>query len=71
MLMLPIPAVAALCLAYLALRSALTGRHAGLAVLLAACAAQSLGIALAAGYGLSALRPILPISAALIPPWPG
>ena len=68
MLMLPIPAVAALCLAYLALRSALTGRRAGLAVFLAACALQSLGIALAAGYGISALRPVLPISAAMIPP---
>lgn len=68
MLMLPIPAVAALCLAYLALRSAMTGRCAGLAVFLAACAVQCLGITLVAGYGVSALRPLLPISAAMLPP---
>lgn len=68
MLMLPIPAVTALCLACLLLHTVLSGRSRGLAVFLAACALQSLGIALAAGYGISALRPVLPISAATIPP---
>lgn len=68
MLMLPLPAVAALCLAWLALRSARTGRSTGLALFLAACALQTFGIALAAGYGVAALRPLLPITAAMIPP---
>lgn len=68
MLMLPIPAFIALCLMFLALRAALSGGRRGLAVFLLVCALQSLGIALAAGFGVDDLRPILPVTAAMIPP---
>ncbi|WP_225027258.1 helix-turn-helix domain-containing protein [Xinfangfangia pollutisoli] len=68
MLMLPIPAFIALCLVFLALRAALAGGRGGLAIFLSACALQALGIALAAGYGIRELRPILPVTAAMIPP---
>lgn len=68
MFMLPIPAFIALCLIFLALRAALAGGRGGLAVFLMACALQSLGIALAAGFGMEGLRPVLPVSAAMIPP---
>lgn len=67
MLMLPVPAFIALCLAFLALRTVLTGGRRGLALFLAACALQSLGVALAGGYGVRALRSLLPVSAATIP----
>lgn len=68
MFMLPIPAFIALCLIFLALRAALAGGRGGLALFLMACALQSLGIALAAGFGIAGLRPVLPVSAAMIPP---
>ncbi|MFI0396932.1 helix-turn-helix domain-containing protein [Paracoccus jiaweipingae] len=66
MLMLPIPAFTGLILLWLALRSALRRRQM-LALFLTACAGQSLGIALALGYDVQALRPLLPVTAAAIP----
>ncbi|MDO5641059.1 MAG: helix-turn-helix domain-containing protein [Paracoccus sp. (in: a-proteobacteria)] len=65
--MLPIPAFAAAILIWLALRALLDGRG-FLALFLTACALQSAGIALAAGYGVQCLRMILPVTAAMIPP---
>lgn len=67
MLMLPVPAFVAMILAYLALRTLLSGGPL-LATFLTTCALQSLGVALAVGYGISALHAILPITAATIPP---
>ncbi|GAB1479112.1 AraC family transcriptional regulator [Paracoccaceae bacterium] len=67
MLMLPVPAFIAVCLAFLTLRTLLSGGRQGLALFLAACALQSLGIALAAGFGFVVLRPMLPVTAAVIP----
>ncbi|WP_424974947.1 helix-turn-helix domain-containing protein [Dinoroseobacter sp. S124A] len=66
--MLPIPAFVALVLGYLALRSFLSGRRPLLVAFLAACAVQSGLVTLVGGYGLDVLRPILPVSATLIPP---
>lgn len=66
--MLPIPAFVALVLAYLAGRVLLSGGRPLLVVFLTACAVQSLLVALVGGYGLEGLRPILPVSAAAIPP---
>lgn len=68
MLMLPVPAFAALILTYLALRTFLSGGGRLLAAFLLACALQSLAVALAVGYGIDTLHPILPITAAMIPP---
>lgn len=65
--MLPVPAFIAICLAFLALRTILNRGRKGLALFLAVCALQSFGIALAGGYGVEALRPLLPVSAATIP----
>ncbi len=65
---LPIPAFGAIVLAYLSLRAVLAGGRRLLALFLIAVALQSLGMALAGGYGVSALRPILPVTAATIPP---
>lgn len=67
MLMLPIPAFAGLVLGWLALRAAFERRWL-LALFLTACALQSAGIALAAGYGVQGLRVVLPVTAVLIPP---
>jgi AraC-like DNA-binding protein len=67
MLMLPVPAFVALCLAFLTLRTLLSGGRQGLMLFLAACALQSFGIALATGFGIGVLRPILPVTAALVP----
>lgn len=67
MLMLPVPVFISLCLAFLALRTILSGGRKGLALFLAACSLQSLGIALVAGYGIEVLRPLLPVSATVIP----
>ena len=66
--MLPIPAFVALVLGYLALRTLLSEGRPLLVVFLAACAAQSLLVTLVGGYGLEWLRPILPVSATMIPP---
>lgn len=64
--MLPVPAFAAIVLAWLALRQALLGRWL-LAGFLTLCALQSGAVTLTAGYGVAALRPLLPVSAATIP----
>lgn len=66
--MLPIPAFVSIVLGYLALRSLLSGGRPLLVMLLAACAGQSLLVALVGGYALEGLRPALPVSATLIPP---
>ena len=66
--MLPIPAFVALVLAYLATRSLLSQGRPLLVVFLTACAIQSLLVALVGGYGVEWLRPILPVSAAVIAP---
>ncbi len=68
MLMIPVPACAALILGYLSLRSVLAGEKPLMATLLAACALQSLAVALVAGYGVETLQPILPITASAVPP---
>ncbi|WP_375261358.1 helix-turn-helix domain-containing protein [Palleronia sp.] len=66
--MLPVPAFVALVLAYIAVRSLLSDGRPLLVAFLLACAGQSLLVALAGGYGIDWLRPILPVSAAAIPP---
>ena len=63
MLMLPVPAFVALCLAILTLRTFLSGGRQGLALFLAACALQSLGIALATGL----FRPLTPAPSRSVP----
>ena len=68
MLSLPVPAFVALVLGYLGLRALLARDRPMLGVFLAACAAQSLMVALAGGYGVEGLRLILPVGAAAIPP---
>ena len=68
MLSLPVPAFVALVLGYLALRALLARDRPALALFLAACAAQSLMVALVGGYGFGGFRPILPVGAAAIPP---
>ncbi|MDO5648086.1 helix-turn-helix domain-containing protein [Paracoccus sp. (in: a-proteobacteria)] len=67
MIMLPIPAFAGVILIWLAIRAMLADRRL-LALFLGACALQSLVVALVAGWGVDALRPIAPVTAALIPP---
>ena len=66
--MLPIPAFAALVLAYLAGRTLLSEGRPLLIAFLAACAVQSLLVALVLGYDIAWLRPVLPVSATVIPP---
>ena len=66
--MLPVPAFVAFVLGYLALRAVLSGERPLLVVFLAACAVQSLLVALVGGYGTLGLRPVLPVSAAVVPP---
>ncbi|PYE86050.1 helix-turn-helix domain-containing protein [Pseudoroseicyclus aestuarii] len=66
--MLPVPAFVALVLGYIALRAALSERRPLLIAFLAACSAQSALVALVGGYGIEVLRPVLPVSAAMIPP---
>ncbi len=66
--MLPIPAFVALVLGYLAARTLLSGGRPLLIAFLAACALQSLLVTLVGGYGIGWLRPILPVSATIIPP---
>jgi len=68
MLMLPVPAFVALLLGYLALRTLRSGGRHVLVLFLAACAAQSVLVALTGGYGVAWLQPVLPVSAATIPP---
>ena len=64
--MLPIPAFAALILGWLAVRQAMLGRRL-LAGFLALCALQSVMTALAVGYEVTQLRPLMPVTAAMIP----
>ncbi|MDO5612908.1 MAG: hypothetical protein Q4G14_06650 [Paracoccus sp. (in: a-proteobacteria)] len=66
--MRPIPAFTGLILLWLALRSALE-RRLLLAGFLTLCGLQSLGVAMVSGYGVQTLRPVLPVSAAMIPPF--
>ena len=66
--MLPIPAFVALVLFYLALRTLFAEGRPLLVAFLAACAAQSLLVALVGGYGIAWLRPVLPVSATIIAP---
>ncbi|WP_282063148.1 helix-turn-helix domain-containing protein [Roseobacter litoralis] len=66
--MLPIPAFVALVLAYLAGRTFLSGGRKVLVFFMAACAAQSFLVALVGGYNVEWLRPVLPVTAAAIPP---
>ena len=66
--MLPLPAFAALVLGYLAIRTFLSEGRPPLVAFLAACAVQSLLVALVLGYGVAWLRPVLPVSATVIPP---
>lgn len=66
--MLPIPAFVAFVLGYLALRTLLSGGRPLLVAFLAACAAQSGLVTLVGGYGVEWLRPILPVSATIVPP---
>ncbi|WP_275394984.1 AraC family transcriptional regulator [Aliiroseovarius sp. Z3] len=65
--MLPIPAFVALVLGYLALRSFLSGGRPLLVTFLVACALQSSLVTLVGGYGIEWLRPVLPVSATLVP----
>jgi len=65
---LPIPLVIALVLfAFLAHRVLTRETHATLLVLIAVCAVQGVIIALVQYYGLTALRPLQPLLASLIP----
>lgn len=66
--MLPIPAFAALVLAYIAAQTVLSGGRPFLVVFLATCAVQSLLVTLVLGYEFAWLRPVLPVSATVIPP---
>lgn len=66
--MLPIPAFAAIVLACLAVRTLLSEGRPLLVAFLAACAVQSLLVALVLGYDFAWLRPVLPVSATVIPP---
>ncbi|MFV1442636.1 MULTISPECIES: helix-turn-helix domain-containing protein [unclassified Phaeobacter] len=66
--MLPIPAFAAIVLAYLAARTFMSEGRPLLVAFLTACAVQSLLVALVLGYDIAWLRPVLPVSATVIPP---
>jgi len=66
--MLPIPAFAAMVLAYLAVRTLLSEGRPLLVVFLATCALQSCLVAMVIGYDVAWLRPVLPVSATVIPP---
>lgn len=68
MLMLPIPAFAAIVLAYLAGRTLLSEGRPLLVAFLAACAMQSFLVAMVIEYDVAWLRPVLPVSATVIPP---
>lgn len=65
--MLPIPAFVALVLGYLAMRTFLFGGRSLLVAFLVVCASQSVLVTLIWGYDIEWLRPVLPVSAALVP----
>ena len=65
--MLPIPAFVALVLGYLALRALLSEGRPLLVAFLAAGAVQSGLVTLVGGYGIEWLRPVLPVSATIVP----
>jgi len=66
--MLPIPAFVALVLSYLALRAFLSEGRPFLVLFLVACALQSVLVTLVNGYNIGELRPLLPVSATMVPP---
>ncbi len=66
--MLPIPAFAAIVLAYLAVRTLLAEGRPLLVALLVACAVQSFLVAMVLGYDFNWFRPVLPVIATVIPP---
>jgi AraC-like DNA-binding protein len=68
MLMVPVPVFAAVILAWLSLRTVLAGGRRLLALFLMVVALQSLGLALVRAYGVVGLQPVLPVTAATIPP---
>lgn len=68
MLSLPVPIFFALLLAYLALRTLLSGGRWLLATFLAACAIQSVITAGALAYDMTSVQAILPVTASMIPP---
>lgn len=66
---LPVPMISALALAFLLARAWASGRRLGwLGALIAICVGQSAVIALVQHYGVSALAPVQPGGATLIPP---
>lgn len=65
--MLPIPAFVALVLGFLAVKTFLAGGRPFLLAFLAMCAVQSLVVTLAMGYDFDWLRPVMPVSATLVP----
>lgn len=69
MLVLPIPLITSLALAFLLLHLVLRGDRPWLfAVLVAACALQGVVVSLAQYYGVVSLRGVQPVTATLIPP---
>lgn len=66
--LLPVPAFVALVLGFLALRTVRSEGRPLLVIFLAACALQSVLVTLVRGYGFNGLHPVLPVSAAMIPP---
>ncbi|WP_372572644.1 helix-turn-helix domain-containing protein [Ruegeria jejuensis] len=66
--MLPIPAFVAVVLGYLAIRTLVSDGRPLLVLFLTACAIQSLLVTLVVGYGVDVLRPVLPVSATIVPP---
>ena len=65
----PVPVFVSLLLGFLVLHALLRGnRHPLLLALISLCAVQSLIIALVQFYGVTALRPVQPVTATIIPP---
>ena len=68
MLMFPVPLFVAAVTGYLALRTLLSGGRPLLVALLCVCALQSVLVALVIFYRVDVLRPLLPVTATLVPP---
>lgn len=68
MLMFPVPLFVAAVTGYLALRTLLSGGRRLLVSLLCVCALQSVLVALVIFYRVDVLRPLLPVTATLVPP---